>query len=368
MNSRLVENNKEYLIQTTNDIQLGSVSSEVFVNGTLADAVRLPHPEQIKPEEVLSIVKATHSDKKKEVESLLKAYRDVMDGGNPQMMYHLGLAFYYKMFVEEARDLLLAATSLDSEFHEAFNVLGQIELALSNFQLSIAAAEKAVRIRPEYADYRNNLGEAYLAARRLKEAQREFDKAIEINLYYSDAYFNYGLALLVEALGPDKAEVLPNLVSKAVDYFTKASLTNPDYNNAAFERGLDALKAQEAKHGFKLMKSVRESKKIEHGRRYALYHLKYALYPQWITEKAVADRISFLQEEVTKNPGYVDLYIELSRCYLEQARISWKKGIDSYRKTLEINSALEKVAAYVDRAEDAYEAINEVIGEIDKKG
>ena len=46
LNSRLVERDREYTIQTTNDIGTGSISSEVFVNGALADATMLPHPEQ----------------------------------------------------------------------------------------------------------------------------------------------------------------------------------------------------------------------------------------------------------------------------------------------------------------------------------
>ncbi len=361
LNSRLVENDKEYLIQTTNDAGLGSVSSEVFVNGSLADSVRLPHPERIKPEEVLSLVKATHSEKKDEVESLLKAYREVMVSGSPEMMYHLGVAFFYKRFFGEARDLFASASGLNTGYHEAFNILGQAELALGNADNAVLAAEEAVRLKPQYADYRNNLGEALMAARDLKRAQEEFDKAIEVNLYYSDAYFNYGLAVSLEALDDKNAVVKPNLVSRAVDYFTKASLTCGDYKTGAFERGLEALKIQEVKQAFKLLRDVRQEKKIQHGRRYAPYHMKYALCPEWITEKAVEERIGFLQSEISKNPAYVDLYVELSRCYLEQAKILWKKGIDTYKKTLEINPHLNKLTAYLDEAEDAYENIDQVI-------
>ena len=361
LNSRLVENNKEYLIQTTNDAGLGSVSSEVFVNGRLADSVSLPHPERIKPEEVLSLVKATHGEKKDEVESFLKAYREVMVSGSSEMMYHLGVAFFYKCFYGEARDLFAAAVGLNAGYHEAFNILGQAELALGEAGKAVLAAEEAVRLKQQYADYRNNLGEALMATRNLKRAQEEFDRAIEENLYYSDAYFNYGLVVSLEALDDKNTTVKPNLISRAVDYFTKASLTCGDYRTGAFERGLEALKAQDVKQAFKLLREVRQEKKLQHGRRYAPYHMKYALYPQWITEKAVEERIGFLQNEISKNPTYVDLYIELSRCYLEHARILWKKGIDNYKKTLEINPHLDNLNAYLNEAEDAYESLNGVI-------
>ncbi len=364
LNSRLVDNNKEYLIQTTNDVSLGSISSEVYVDGLLADVVNLPHPEQIKPEEILSLVQSTHGEKKKEIETLLKAYHEALESANPEMMYHMGLAFFYRRFFSEARMLFSTAVQLNDSYHEGFNFLGQTELALGNVEGAASATETAVNLRPQYADYRNNYGEALLASKALKEAQEQFEKAIDINLYYSDAYFNYGLALIRQAMGKDMGQVAPNLIAKAIDYFTKASLIYPDYKTAVFERGMEALKANDTRQAFTLLRKVREEKKDAHARRYSSYYMKYALFPQWINEKAIEERISFLQNEISKNPTYVDLYVELSRCYLEHARMTWKKGIEQYKKTLEINPGLTKVAAHLDAAEDAYETIDEILKKI----
>ena len=368
MNSRLVEKNREYTIQTTNDIGMGSISSEVFVNGALADATRLPHPEQAQPEEVLALVKSTHDDKKQEVETLLKSYVQAMENSNPEMMYHLGLALYYKRFFSEARDLFASAVTMKDDYHEAHNLLGQAELSLGHPGQAVKAAEAAVTARSGYADYRNNLGEAFMAAGELSKAQAEFAKAIDINLYYSDAYFNYGLALLVEAQREDKREVLPNLVTKAIDYFNKAALIYPDYRTAGYERGLQAVKGREVREGFQLLRAVRQNKKETHGTRYASYYMKHALHPQWITERIVQERIEFLQKEISKNPTYVDLYAELSRCYLEQSRMLWRKGIDQYRKTLEINPGLDELDAILDSVEDTYERIDRVVRNISEKG
>lgn len=368
LNSRLVENEREYLIQTSNDISLGSVSSDVFVNGVLADSVKMPHPEQIRPEEVLTFVESAHDETKKEIESLLKAFRDVMQSADAEMMFHLALAFFYKRFYSEARDLLSAAVAANPDYHEAYNFLGQAELALGRHDEAVAAAETAVGKRPEYADYRNNLGEALLVARSLQRAQQEFEKAIGVNLYYSDAYFNYGLAMILMALDKDRSELRPNLETKAKEYFNKASLTYPDYKTAIYSRGMESLERGDFKQAFGLLAKVRENKKLKHGRRYSMYHMKFALYPQWVTEKALADRIKFLQDEIARNPGYIDLHIELSRCYLEQARIAWRKGVDNFKKTLDINPALNKLAANIDKAEDAYAVITETIQKISQRG
>lgn len=364
LNSRLVENSNEYLIKTTNDIAIGSVCSEVYVNGTLADVTKLPHPEHLGADELLAFVKATHGEKKKEVEELLKAYRQAMESGKAELLYHLGLAFFYRHFYAEARELLSLATRLNPGFHEAVNILGQAELALGNSDAAVRAARTATELRPEYADYRNNLGEALMADKSLEEAQEQFQKAIDVNLYYSDAYFNYGLATILHALDERQAKVLPNLVSRAIDFLNKASLTCQDYKTATFEKGLSALKKQDLRHAFSLLKKVREDKKLHYGRRYAVYHMKHALHPQWITEQAIAERVKFLEDEICINPGYVDLHMELARCYLERARLMWKRGIDSYKKTQDLNPSLGRLAYCVEQAEQTFDQMTETINEI----
>ncbi len=368
LNSKLVDNDKEYVIKTSNDVSLGAVASEVYVNGALADTIVFPHPEQIRPEEVLSMVKSTHGEKKKEIETLLSAYRHTKSDGNPEMMYHLGLAFFYKRFYAEAKDLFEQALQLNPEYHEAVSFLAQVELAYGNVQAALKLAQSAVGFRAEYADYRNILGEAFMAARMYRQATLEFERAIGINLYYSDAYFNYGLTLILNALERENTELFANFLSKSQDYFTKATLIYPDYKTALYESGLEALRAHDLKRAHALLLQVREEKKEQHRRKFAPYYMKYALHPQWATERVVQDRIRFLQNEIGKNPTYVDLYAELARCYLEQGRIFWKKGIDQYRKTVEINPALSRVNSYVDESEKVYESISRLVKKIAEQG
>jgi len=368
LNSKLVENNKEYYIKTTNDVSLGTVSSEVFINGALADTIMFPHPEQIQPEEVLSLVKNTHDRKKKEVETLLEAFQKTLDSSNAEQMLHLGLAFYYKRFFNEAKELFRGAIEINSDYHEAYNHLGQTELSLGNVHDAVEAAQTAVEFRPEYADYRNNLGEAFLAAKMYKQAALEFDRAININLYYSDAYFNYGLVLLLNALEKENMELFANFLSKSQDYFYKAQLIYPDYKTALFEKGLEALKEHDLKKGFRLLKQVCEEKKEHHRHKYAPYYMKYALHPNWVSEQAVEERIVFLQTEISKNPTYVDLYAELARCYLLQSRMLWKKGIEQYKKALELNPTLEQVEKNTGKANEVLDLINQVVKKILEQG
>jgi len=92
--------------------------------------------------------------------------------------------------------------------------------------------------------------------------------------------------------------------------------------------------------------------------------MKYVLHPDWITEESVTDRIVFLENEIKKNPSYVDLYAELARCYLSHAQLSWQKGIEQYKKTLTINSSIPMITEHIKEAEHAHDAIDHVMKKI----
>ncbi len=364
LNSKLVENNKEYIIQTANDVSLGLVATEVYVDGVLTDTVQFPHPERIKPEEIMSLVQNTHGDKKQEIETMLCTIKSTLDSAKPDTICHLALAFYFKHFYGEAKNLLSQVLVLDEEFHEAYNFLGLTELALGNIDAALHACQKAIELKPEYADYRNNLGEVFLASGKYNNATKEFSRAIEINLYYGDAYFNFGLTLLMNAIAKQDTKLFPDFMSKAYDYFTKSAIINSDYQSADFEKGLTVLKEQKINESFQLMKRVRENLKEQNRNKSAAYYMKYVIHPNWITEEVVLERIMFLENEVEKNPTYVDLYAELGRCYLSHARMSWQKGIEQYQKTLSINASLTHIKEHIKEAEHVYDAIDHVMKKI----
>ena len=120
---------------------------------------------------------------------------------------------------------------------------------------------------------------------------------------------------------------------------------------------LQSLKNQNINEAFQLLKRVRENQKEQNRNKSASYYMKYVVHPNWITEEAVLERIAFLENEIEKNPTYVDHYAELARCYLSHARMSWQKGIDQYTKTLVINSSMTHIQEHIKEAEHVYDAI-----------
>ena len=368
LSSRLCEKDTEYLIQTVNDFNLGTVATTVFINGVLTETSNNLHPTEISPDEVLSLVKMAHEDKKKELENLLQAYRKIVKSGDVRMSYYLGTAFYFKGFFQEARTLFKNTVSLDPDHHQSLNQLGMTELALGNIEAAIDAARKAVALKPGFADYRNNLGEALLADDLIEDAVEEFQQAVNINLYYSDAYFNLGLAYIYRALSRQDRDQWPGFLARISDYLYKATLIYSGFKGQAFDEGIKALNNRELKRALNIFKKIRDTKKENSREQFSGFYLKFALTSEWVSEKTLAERIAYLKEELKKNPTYVDMHSDLARCYLEQGRLIWQKGVEEYRSTHESNPALSKIKLALEDASSVYEDMNLVLKKISEKG
>jgi tetratricopeptide (TPR) repeat protein len=368
LKSKLIENDREFVIQTLNDTNLGAISSEVYVDGRLAETTCHPHPVEIRAEEVLSLLKATHGEKKKELELLLAAYRRILKEGNPEMLLHLGTALYYKGFFNEAREVLSGLTEMKPEHHQARNQLALTHLALDEVDDAVSNAAAAVDTCPNYADYRNNYGEALLAAGRFEPAHVQFKEALDINIYYGNAYFNLGLTYLALAETNELINASKELIAKAADCFKRASMINSGYDAGYFEDGMRALREGELGRAWTSMSAVRADWQERRRRDFAGFHMRFILHPEWVSERTVDERIRYLEREIRKNPGYVDLHTELGRCYLEKARLCWQSGVEQYRKATELNPSLARAAERLDRAEKQYDEISATLEDMGQKG
>jgi tetratricopeptide (TPR) repeat protein len=368
ISSKLRESEHEYLIQTTNDSSGGSVSTAVFVDGQQTETVTCLHPEQISPQEVLSLVKLAHGEKRQEIEMLLKAHKEVMAGGSEELACQLGTVLYYRRFLHEAADIFAAVVAGNPANHQAHNLLGLTYLGLGRIPEAVRESIRAVEARPGFADYRHNLGEAFLAVNEADKAAAEFEQAIAINMYYSEAYVNLALARILRAIRDDQTSVRRG-ADKALECINKAATIDPAYSaRAEFARGVEALKSGDFPQALSLLKAIREARREARRQELASYYMRFVLHPGWVTERAVADRIRYLEDQIEKNPSYIDLQAELARCYLEQARFAWTKGVDQYRKTSEMNRSLTRVNEGFQEAQRILEQMNDALGRITEKG
>lgn len=366
LKSKVSVKDKEYLVQTVNDTSQMSVVSSLFVDGQILEVARFPHPNEISAEDVLAMVKTTHHEKKSELEHLLATYAKVVKSGNIDLMYHLGTAFYYKRIYDEASSLFEAVLEFKPDHHQATNYLGLTLMALNQCDEAVKMLARAVEMRPNFADYHNNYGEALLEAGFCRRAVEELEAALKQNIYYSDAYFNLGIAFIVNAVKREDFDLYSNLLDKTTDLFNRAVLISPDFKTPQYDEAFEALRNGDLPRAYTLFKAVRDSRREKSRQEFSSFYLRFLLYADRPSEKAIADRINYLQSEINKNPTYVDLHHELAICYLQQAQFSWQKGIEQLRNTIEINPRLNKAKKALETAAEFEATLNNAVSDIIK--
>lgn len=361
LSSKLVEDQKEFVIQTSNDVKAGAVLSTVFVNGRETETARMHHPSELTAEEVLSMVRKRHDAKKREIETMLKTYRRVVEGGSPEAMFQLGTAFFHKSLLSEARDLFQAALQLDSGSHQARSYLSRAQLALGDTSVAITLARAAVKQQPKYADYRYHLAEALLQEGLCSEAVSEYEEAVRTNMYYSDAHFGLGLALLLNAINRDNSALFSGVLSRTADCIKKAAVIDPDYEGELHERGLSALERTELTEAFGLLRKLYQEKQDRRREELSQYYMKYVYHQSELNEETLLNRIDYLKAEVAKHPDYVDIHVELSQCHARQAIVSWERALDHSRRAFDINPAAPGIDEQLNSLEDELERLKRLV-------
>lgn len=369
LSSKLCENDREYLIQTINDIEHGSVCTTVFVDGVRTDTFRHPHPSGLSQDQLLSLVKQTHGERKKEMENLLKAAQQVSREGDSESISRLATTFYCHRLYREAADLLVGLTRLNPDNHEAHYLLAMTLVSLGESVDAVNAAAEAVRLRPGYADYRNSLGEALLSAGAVAEAISEFEAAISINMYYGDAYFNLGLARCLEASNSNDPSVRRQLSVRIVDHFRKAAMIQPQLENQVqYRQGFTALTDYDFAGALAAFKRVREDRREDRRQEFIATNQRLMQsFGSWTLE-AVTDQIRTLQSKLSQHPNYLDIQVELVRCYLEQAGLIWHQGVEECQRITEAHPDAAQFAETLEQARSVSQAMAQTTAKVGKKG
>ena len=364
LKSTVAVNDKEFMVQTVNDSGKMAIVSSVFVDGEVLEVSRRPHPGKVSEEEVLALVKSAHDEKKSELEHLLAAHDKALRGRDVDMMYHLGLAFHHKRLLEEAGSLLSSVLELKPDHHQAANILGMTRLFQGRYDEAVKALARAVELRPGFADYHNNYGEALLEAGFCRRAVEEFETARKVNLYYADAHFNLAIAYIANAIKREDFELYANLLDKTTDFLNRAVAVAGDLKTAQFAEACAVLKQGDLQRALNLFKAVREQRREVLRQEFSGLYLRFLLYMEGGGEKPLLDRISYLREELKKNPTYVDLHHELALCYLHQAAACWRQGIEQLQETKAVNPRLKKADDGLKLAEKFLSELETVVSDI----
>ncbi|MGO9969651.1 MAG: tetratricopeptide repeat protein [Bryobacteraceae bacterium] len=267
---------------------------------------------------------------------------------NPFYHYTLGNALRAQGRTADAVAHYQRALVLRPDYAEAHNNLGLILNEQGKREEAVAHYECALAIRPDYANAHSNLGTALAAQGRIADATTHLERALVLDPNHANAHNNLGLALAAQgriadaiahyeralALNPRHANAHNNLglalgaqgrAADAIAHFERALVLNPGYPDPHSNLGL-ALAAQ-----------GRIADAIAHYERALVLNPRHVnahnnLATALIAQGRTADAIARLERALVLNPGHADLHNNLGVALIAQGRI--REAIAQYERVL----------------------------------
>lgn len=138
-----------------------------------------------------------------------------------------GWALFKKGEFDLAIEEFNKAIEIKPNYAEAFNNLGQAYDKKADFERTIKNFKKAIERKPDFVEAFNNRGLVYFRKDDMAHAIEDFDKAIKFKPNYAEAYNNRGLVYYVK-----------HNFERAIEDFSKAIEVKPDYAEAYNNRAL----------------------------------------------------------------------------------------------------------------------------------
>lgn len=230
-----------------------------------------------------------------------------------------------------------------------FNILGVCYKAKSMFVLSIEAFEKAVTLKPDYAEVHNNMGLTFLQMSKIEDAISSFNNATSLIPNFFGAYYNKAIALnekgdkegaidcyqKVLDIKPDHAESYNNLGTilmklgrdnSAKENYQKSIEVRPNFVEAYNNLGslfIKLDKVDDAILNFEKAKEINPNFIETH------YNLGTALMQKGEVNSAIRS----FKIALSINPNYAEVYNNLGIAYKKIGEIG--DSIKSYEKAIE---------------------------------
>ena len=219
----------------------------------------------------------------------------------------------------QLQQALKQAETLVKQFPQSailFNIQGAVLKGLGQLGLSVEAYNKALVIKPDYADAYSNMGNALKEQGKLEEAIEAFNKALAIKPDYADAYYNMGNALKEQGK-----------LEEAIEAFNKALAIKPDYAEAYNNMGVtlqEQGKLEEA------IEAYNKSLAIKPDYAEAYNNMGVTLQEQGKLEEA----IEAYNKSLAIKPDYADAYSNMGNALKEQGKL--EEAIEAFNKVLAI--------------------------------
>lgn len=116
-----------------------------------------------------------------------KMYREAIDmyragdPGSPILVNKTGIAFHQLMDLGAARKMYERAIKLKPDYAEAVNNLGTVYYAQKNYRRAVSQYRRALRLTPNSASIYSNLGTALFARKKYEDALEAYQQALALD-------------------------------------------------------------------------------------------------------------------------------------------------------------------------------------------
>jgi protein O-GlcNAc transferase len=202
----------------------------------------------------------------------------------------------------ESETIYRQILAVDPNHHDAWHLMGIVASEVGNYQRGIECIQRALRLRPEWAEAHFNLGNAWKHQGKLDEAIASYQRAVQLKPEYAEMHNNLGLAWRDHGA-----------LDQAVASYRRALQLKPGYAEAHNNLG-NALTRQG-----KLDEATacyRQALQLNPGYAEAHNNLGNALARQGKPEEAAA----CYQRALQLNPGYAEAHNNLGNVFMGQGK------------------------------------------------
>ena len=219
--------------------------------------------------------------------------------------------------IGKREDAILAfqkAISIKPDYAEAYNNMGATLKDQGKLDEAIQAYNKAISIKPDYAEANYNVGVTLKEQGKLDEAIQAYIKAISIKPDYAEANYNVGVTLKEQGK-----------LDEAIQAYKKALSIKPDYAEAYNDMGVtlhDQSKLEEAIEAYKKALSIKPDYAEAHN------NMGVTLQDQSKLEEAIAA----YKKALSIKPDYAEAYNNMGNAFKEQGKL--EEAIEVFNKAV----------------------------------
>ncbi len=228
------------------------------------------------------------------------------------------------------------------------NIWGAILRKQGILQKAVKVFDRAIQLKPDYAEAYNNRGNALKDLGRAQEALDDYSKAIQLRPDYPEAYDNRGNTL--RDLGR---------IQEALKDYDRAIQLKPDYTEACYNRGnvhRDLGRIQEALKDYdRAIQLKPDYTEAYNNRGVSLKDLK-----------RIQEALSDYNKAIQLKPDYVEAYYNRGNAFKDLGRV--QEALNDYNKAIQLKPDYAEAynnrgisLVYFDRIKEALSDYNKAI-------